>query len=69
MPIRTKAVEAGILGPDELELLGRVFRDTAIDGESDHERETRASRIIGYFTAGVTDEAELGTLAKAPLGR
>lgn len=69
MPIRSKAGEAGIFGPAELDLLGRVFGDTAVSGESDHDRETRASRIIGYFVAGVTDETELRTLAKQPLGR
>lgn len=69
MPIRSKAVAAGIIGPTDLDLLGRVFHETAVPGESDHDRETRASRIIAYFTAGVTDEAELRTLAKQPLGR
>ena len=69
MPIRSKAVEAGVIGPSDLDKLGRVFRDTAVAFESDHDRETRASRIIGYFTAGVTDEVELRTLAKQPLGR
>lgn len=69
MPIRSKAAEAGVIGPTDLELLGRVFQDTAAPGESDLDRETRASRIIAYFTAGVTDETELRTLAKQPLGR
>jgi hypothetical protein len=69
MPIRSKAVEAGVLGPLELDLLGRVFTETSAPGEDDRDREARASRIIGYYTAGVTDEAELRTLAKQPLGR
>lgn len=69
MPIRSKAAEAGVLGPEDLVLLGRVFHDTAVSGETDGDREGRASRIIAYFLAGVTDEEELRTLAKQPLGR
>jgi len=64
MPIRSKAAAAGILGPSELDLLNRVFQDMSVPGENDHDRETRASRIVNFFIAGVTDEDELRTLAK-----
>ncbi|WEX09513.1 hypothetical protein [Chelativorans sp. AA-79] len=69
MPYRRKAKEAGILNPVEVELLGRVFDTTAVPGETEHDRETRASRILGYYLAGITDEEELVGLAKQPLGR
>lgn len=68
LPIKMKAVEAGVLSPSELVLLNRVFHATVVEGENDRQREARASRIVGYYTAGVTDEAELCTLAKQPLG-
>ncbi|WP_309083042.1 hypothetical protein [Chelativorans sp.] len=69
MPYRSKAKEAGILNPAEVELLGRVFDKTSLPAETDHDREARASRILGYYLAGITDEDELTTLAKQPLGR
>jgi hypothetical protein len=69
MPLRTKAQEAGIMQPAELDLLRRVFDRTAVPNESEREREARASRIIGYFTAGISDEEELCELARQPLGR
>lgn len=69
MPLRRKAEEAGILRPSELDLLGRVFDATAIEGEDDKAREARASRILAYYLMGIRDEAELKTLSKQPLGR
>ncbi|MEX0955479.1 MAG: hypothetical protein WDZ83_09735 [Rhizobiaceae bacterium] len=69
MPARTKAIEAGIFGETELDLLSRVLEESAIADETGEEREQRASRIIGYFQAGITDEDELVTLARRPLGR
>lgn len=69
MPFRTKAKEAGVMLPAELELLGRVFDRTSLPNESEREREARASRLIGYFLAGIKDEEELNQLAKQPLGR
>jgi hypothetical protein len=70
MPLNRKIEEAGIiLRPSELELLGRVFKQTSVRGESGQAREERASRILAYYLAGITDEAELCTLAKQPLGR
>lgn len=69
MVLRRKAQEAGVIRPSELELLGRAFDQTRVPGESESEREARASRILAYFLAGITDEEELRTLAKQPLGR
>lgn len=69
MPIRRKATEAGILQPPELELLGRVFDQLKLDGQSPEAREALASRIIANYMAGVVDEAELVTLSRQPLGR
>jgi len=69
MPIRRKAREAGILQPSELELLGRVFEQLKLDGQSPEAREAIASRIIANYMAGVADEAELVALSRQPLGR
>lgn len=69
MPVRSKAVESGIVNANDLELLGRVFTRSTPDRETEREREARASRILGYFMAGIADEEELVTLAKQPLGR
>lgn len=69
MPLRRYAQDAGIMDPEDVALLGRVFDRTVSEGESGEQREARASRIIGYFLAGITDESELIVLAKQPLGR
>ncbi len=69
MPLHRKAEEAGIISPTELALLARVFQATAREGESEQDREARASRILGYYLAGIDDEAELTTLARQPLQR
>lgn len=67
MPIRRKATEAGIFDPSELALLGRVFEQLKVNDH--HAREALASRIIANYMAGVTDEAELVSLSRQPLGR
>ena len=70
MPLRRAIEQAGVvIDPEQLELLGRVFDRTSSGGEDDHARETRASRILSYFLAGIEDETELCELAKRPLRR
>ena len=69
MPIRRKAVDAGILEPSELALLGRVFEQLELAGQSADERSRLASRIIANYMAGVVDEEELISLSRLPLGR
>ena len=69
MTIRSKATEAGILRPSELDLLGRVFQQLKRDGQSPEARDSLASRIIANYMAGVVDEAELVSLSRQPLGR
>ena len=69
MPVRSKAMEAGIMNPAELAMLGRAFRRSAVAGETERQREARASRVLGYFMAGISDEDELVALARQPLGR
>lgn len=69
MPIRRKALEAGILDPSELALLGRVFGQINFAHQSTTAREALASRIIANYMAGVVDEAELISLSRQPLGR
>lgn len=69
MPLHRKAEEAGIISPVELALLARVFEATKRVGENETDREARASRILGYYLAGIDDEDELKTLARQPLQR
>jgi hypothetical protein len=70
MPLRRALEEAGVvINSEQLELLGRVFDQSSIAGENEHARETRASRILAYFLAGIEDEGELCELAKRPLRR
>ena len=69
MQIRDKASLAGIIRPAELKLLSEVFDATQDRHESDLQRDARASRILAYFQAGVTNKSELVTLARQPLGR
>ncbi|WP_457155150.1 hypothetical protein [Mesorhizobium sp. P5_C1] len=69
MPIRRKATDAGIFDESELALLGRVFEQLKLDNQSPDAREAIASRIIANFMAGITDEDELVSLSKQPLGR
>ena len=70
MPIRRKATDAGgIFDEFELALLGRVFEQLKLDNQSRDAREAIASRIIANYMAGITDEVELVSLSKQPLGR
>ena len=69
MPIRRKATDAGIFDESELALLERVFEQLKLDNQSPDAREAIASRIIANYMAGITDEVELVSLSKQPLGR
>ncbi|MFC3324086.1 hypothetical protein [Mesorhizobium cantuariense] len=69
MPIRRKATQAGIFEPSELALLGRVFEQLKLDGQTPDTRDAIASRIIANYMTGVTDEPELVSLSRQPLGR
>ncbi|HEV2505957.1 MAG TPA: hypothetical protein VGV39_22965 [Mesorhizobium sp.] len=69
MPIRQKLEDAAILLPDEVDLLTKVFAATSVQGETDADREKRASRIIANYQLGIRDETELAELSRRPLGR
>ncbi|QIA23779.1 hypothetical protein [Mesorhizobium sp. AA22] len=69
MPIHRKAKEAGVFSSSEVALLGRVFERLTIEGQSPQRREAIASRIIANYQAGITDEEELFSASKLPLGR
>ncbi|CAH2408007.1 conserved hypothetical protein [Mesorhizobium escarrei] len=69
MPIYRKAKEAGVFGASEVATLGRVFDRLKREGDSEHLREALASRILANYTAGITDEDELVSASKLPLGR
>lgn len=70
MPIRRKAVDAGIFDRAELALLGRVFDQLKlVDDQSPDAQGRLASRIIANYMAGIKDEAELVSLSRQPLGR
>ncbi|MGX9120810.1 hypothetical protein ACWTU6_29855 [Mesorhizobium sp. BHbsci] len=63
------ANEAGVFSSSEVALLGRVFERLTIEGQSPQRREVIASRIIANYQAGITDEEELFSASKLPLGR
>lgn len=69
MPIHRKATEAGVFSSFEVALLGRVFDRLKVDAQSEQRREALASRIIANYSAGITDEEELASASKLPLGR
>jgi hypothetical protein len=57
------------LRPSELDLLGRAFEQLKLEGQSQEARNAIVSRIIANYMAGVTDEAELISFTREPLGR
>ncbi|RWL44505.1 MAG: hypothetical protein EOR60_17955 [Mesorhizobium sp.] len=69
MPIYQRAKEAGIFSSSEVELLGRVFDKLKDEHQSPERREAFASRLLANYLAGITDEAELLSVSKLPLGR
>ncbi|CCV10363.1 hypothetical protein [Mesorhizobium sp. STM 4661] len=69
MPIRRKAEDSGVFDATEVALLNRVFDRLKVAGQSEHERETIASRILANYMAGVVDEDELVSVSKQALGR
>ena len=69
MPIRRKAQDAGIFDPSELALLARVFERLKLESDSPDRLEGLASRVLANYMAGISDEEELLSLSKQPLGR
>jgi len=69
MPIHQIAENAGIFDPAKLALLARVYDRLRYDEQTADQRQVLASRIIANFMAGITDENELVSLSRLPLGR
>lgn len=69
MLIHRQIEGAGAFRPSELALLGRVFDRLKVEARSAKQREALASRIIANYMAGVTDEEELLSTSRQPLGR
>lgn len=69
MPIRRKLEDAAVFQPEEVDLLIKVFAETSVEGETNDDREHRASRIIANYQLGIRDESELIGLSRRPLGR
>jgi len=65
----TASIQRNTFSPDETAMLGRVFDNGSVEGETAEQKEARASRIIANYMAGITDEAELIELSRRPLGR
>lgn len=63
MPLQRKFEDGVVLSPEEVELLTKVFVATSVEGESDGERENRASRIIANYQLGISNEKELVDLS------
>lgn len=59
MPFSGKGFE-----PEEVALLGRVFKRTSAANEDPDEREQRAMLILLLYGAGVTDETKLEQLIR-----
>ncbi len=70
MPIK-RAIDrtGGMVTPEELDLLRRVFNQLSKPGDADEVRSGLASRIIANFQAGIREEKELLSLSRQPLGR
>lgn len=69
MPMREMLKNAGVLDPEEIGLLTRVYEATCRQFENNSDREQRAARIIANYQLGIRDEAELTGLARQDLGR
>lgn len=59
----------GAFQPSELDLLERVLKKLGTEGLSQDVRQTTAQRVMANYMAGVTDEDELVSISKLPLGR
>ncbi len=69
MPIDRKAKEFGVFSASEVATLGCVFDRLKREGDSEHLREALASRILANHASGITEEDELVSASKLPLGR
>ncbi|MCR4266739.1 hypothetical protein [Nitratireductor sp. ZSWI3] len=56
MPMRAAIAANGIFGPDEIDLLGRVFARARHFAGTPQQEEALALEIIEIFRSGVTDE-------------
>lgn len=59
MPLKSELQSAGILEPDDMALLQRVFEKTALEGDTDIDRETRAAALVRLFQSGANSEEAL----------
>ncbi|MBN9069844.1 MAG: hypothetical protein J0H60_26315 [Rhizobiales bacterium] len=69
MPVTRTVQHLGNFTTDEVDLFWRTYDATKGDGETEADKEHRASRIIANYMAGITDEDELTELSRRPLGR
>jgi hypothetical protein len=69
MPARSANEHGGAFKPAELALFDRVLGKLEEPDVSEAGRRALASRIIASYMAGITDEDELLSVARQPLGR
>lgn len=69
MPHEDARSRSGAFGPGQLQLLGRVLKRIGGDDLDDADRQAMAQRVMANYMAGFTDEDELITVSKQPLGR
>ena len=61
--------EAGTFVPDEVDLICRVLKRLSVEKLERHKREALAQRVMANYMAGITDEDDLVSWSKQPLGR
>ena len=59
MPLRAASAAAGVLHPDELAILDRVFDKLALERDSALDRAARAAVLVQLYQAGMTTEEAL----------
>lgn len=59
MTLHTALAQAGILSTEEISFLRRVFEKMALEGDTDLERDARASTLVNLYRSGLSTEDEL----------
>lgn len=69
MPDHQDVDHLGTFGPAELDLFDRVLAKLKVNELAEQDREPLAQRVMANYMAGITDEDELVSLSRQPLGR
>ncbi len=69
MPDHQDVDHSGTFGPAELDLFDRVLAKLKVNELTEQDREPLEQRVMANYMAGITDEDELASLSRQPLGR